>query len=267
MPQLKLNGVELAYEIQGRGFPILFSHALLFDHRMYLSQINELSKQFQTIAIDTHGHGASTAPLAEITLDQIADDFIKAMDYFGYARYLFVGLSMGGMIGLRIALKAPHRLKGLVLIDTSGNLEDPGKKYQYDALIQTAEEIGITPELADMVLPFMFSEKFLREQPQLVKESKETLSKQNVPGVLRVSRAVIDRPSILDQIGKISLPTLILVGNQDTTQPLDESEKIHTRIAHSKLVPIPDAGHISSIEQPELVTRHILQFAQELGIH
>ncbi len=267
MPRIKINGVELAYEAQGRGFPILFSHALLFDRQMYAHQISELAKFFQVLAIDTHGHGESTAPINELRLNQIANDFIKVMDHFGYARYVFVGLSLGGMIGLRIALQEPQRLKGLVLIDTSADVENPGKKYQYEALIQTAQEIGITPELADMVLPFMFSEKFLREQPKLVKEHKERFSKLPVNGVLQVSRAVIDRPSLLDQIEKIDIPTLVLVGKHDTTQPLEESEKIRARIPHAKLVPIPDAGHIASIEQPEFVTKQIMQFMQELGIH
>jgi pimeloyl-ACP methyl ester carboxylesterase len=266
MSLVRVNGLELAYEVHGRGFPIVFSHALLFDRRIFSHQMTELSKQYQTIGIDTHGHGESMSPLTEITLDAITDDSIKALDQFRYARFVFVGLSMGGMIGLRFALKAPQRLRGLILIDTSADVENAGRKYQYEALIQTAQEVGITPELADIVLPFMFSEKFLREQPKLVKEHKERLTQLRLEGVLKVSRAVIDRPSILDQISKINIPTLILVGSQDNTQPSEESEKMRSLIAKSKLVQVPEAGHISSIEQPEFITKQIAQFMQDLGI-
>ncbi|MBI1743058.1 alpha/beta fold hydrolase [Candidatus Acetothermia bacterium] len=267
MPRFRVNGVELAYEVQGRGFPLVFSHSLLLDRRNFSHQMAELAKQYQTIGIDTHGHGESTSPATDLTLDAITDDFLKLLDQFRYARFVFVGLSMGGMIGLRLALKAPRYLKGLILIDTSGDAENSGRKYQYEALIQAAQEVGITPELADMVMPFMFSERFLREQQKLAREYKERLTKLQLAGVLKVAQAVIDRPSILDQLSQISVPTLILVGAQDNTQPTDESEKIRSRISQSKLVQVPDAGHISSVEQPEFVTKQISQFMQELGIN
>jgi pimeloyl-ACP methyl ester carboxylesterase len=267
MPRIRVNGVELAYELQGRGFPILFSHGLLLDRRIFAHQMTELSKQFQTIGIDTHGHSESTSPLTAITLETIADDFVKFLEQFRYARFVLVGLSMGGMLGLRMALRAPHFLSGLVLIDASADVENPGRKYQYEALIQTAREVGVTPELAEMILPFMFSEKFLREQAKLAKEYKERMMKVQIDGALAVTRAVIDRSSILDQLSKITIPTLILVGAQDKTQPLEESEKIRSRLPNAKLVEVPDAGHISTVEQPEFITKQIAQFMQELEIH
>jgi pimeloyl-ACP methyl ester carboxylesterase len=84
---------------------------------------------------------------------------------------------------------------------------------------------------------------------------------------LRVTRAVIDRLSLLDQISAVRNPTLILVGAEDQTQPWEEAEKIRARLMGAKLVTVPEAGQISSVEQPEFVTRQIAQFMEELNIH
>ena len=158
MPQIKVNDVELFYEEKGSGAEVmLFSHGYLMDHTMYDGQIEAFQDQFRCIAYDHRGHGRSEVITSSYGLDALVDDAIALIETLGIGPVHFVGMSTGGFVGLRIALRRPELLRSLILIDTSADEEDKGKLKQYNLLLKTVNLVGWRPVIG-RVMPILFYE-------------------------------------------------------------------------------------------------------------
>jgi 3-oxoadipate enol-lactonase len=260
MPTAKVNGVELYYEDQGNGFPVVFGHGLCFDGDMFSHQVQALSSRYRTITVDFRGHGRSQSLDQPYTLEDNTEDLYRLLQHLGISQAHFVGLSMGGMTAMRLALAQPEMVKSLVLLDTSADGEEPGKVASYEMAAQTTRDHG--PDLViDAILPVFFSSSYLNGRPEEAAAMKQKIIERIHPvGVYHATLAVTRRRSIIEEIDRIKVPTLILVGDQDIATVPEKSQRIHERIAGSQLVVIPNAGHMSAIEQPELVTSEIERF-------
>ena len=118
----KTNGIEINYTIEGQGPWVVMSHSLACDHSMWDEQVRLLKSHYRVLRFDTRGHGGSGAPDGAYTLDMFAEDLLGLLDGLSVEAPHFIGLSMGGMIGMTFALKYPKRFRSLVLCDTSSRL-------------------------------------------------------------------------------------------------------------------------------------------------
>ena len=242
---------------------VFFGHGLLFSGWMFRSQIATLRDEYRCVAIDWRGQGDSAATRAGYDMDTLAADAVGLMEALGVAPVHYVGLSMGGFIGQRIAARRPDLVRTLTLLDTSAGPEDPDKAGRYKMLGRIYRLTGIPP-LRKAVVPLMFGPSFLSDasHTEILDEWQACLSRSRRAGVSRAVFGVADRASIEDEISSITAPTLVVVGADDRATPPHKSERIAERIPGARLEVIPECGHSSTLEQPDTVTALLRGFLE-----
>lgn len=255
MPYLTLNGVKTYYEDEGSGEEtIIFGHSMLFNLRMFDEQVKFLKDDYRCIRYDFRGQGQSESPADGYDLDTLTEDFAELVNILQCGPCHFVGFSMGGMVALRAALRYPELIKSLVLIDTSSEAEPKSGMIRNKAMLFIAKHIGLQP-LAGKVMSMFFGRDFLQDPAR--KESrrvwKNYFTANDRGGIVKAVKGVIYRESITDEIGKIGHPTTIMVGENDQLTDLNKAEIMNTKIKNSTVKVIPRAGHMSPVEEPDIV--------------
>jgi 3-oxoadipate enol-lactonase len=262
MPTLSIRGADLHYIERGRGEPVVFAHGLLFNGRMFELQMNALEDRFRCIAYDHRGQGQSAITPSGYTMDELMDDAAELIRAVGAAPCHFVGFSMGGFVGLRLAARRPELVRSLTLIGSSAEPEP--KVLKYRALGTVVRWLGVKP-VVDPITRILFGKKF-RTDParrQQQHDVRRHLLSIRVAGELKALEGVLSRPAIVEELDRIRVPTLVIVGEQDAATTPAKSRRIHQAIAGSKLVIIPEAGHTSVLEEPESVNAALLSFLDE----
>lgn len=269
MPLAEVNGTRLFYEESGdpTGEVVVFAHGLLMSLEMFTAQTAALAAQgYRVIAFDWRGQGRSEAGGNEASygMDGLAEDAWQLLQALGVTTCHWAGLSMGGMVAFRMYFAHPEVFRSLILLDTSADAEEPEKVTQYEQMGITYQRMGPIEPLMQALPRVFFSPATNANQPEVVAQWMEhwrTLPRDIMPWV---ESGVDKRSSVVDRVSSIAVPTLILVGRDDAATPLPRAEQLHQLIAGSRLVVVPDAGHSSSVEQPEAVTAAIVSFLDEL---
>jgi pimeloyl-ACP methyl ester carboxylesterase len=262
MPKVKVNGAWIHYETQGDGpETIVFAHGLLWSGSMFDNQMAALKSHYRCIAFDFRGQGQSTVTPSGYGLESLYLDTVALIEKLNAAPCHFVGVSMGGMIGLRIALHQPALLKSLALFATSADAEDQENRRRYRTLTLIAGLLGIRV-VADKAMPVMFGKTFLNDplRAGLKAHWRDQLIANRRIGLALAVMGVIHRAPIYDQIHKIILPTMVALGEEDLAIPREKARRIHSQISGSKFALIPRAGHTPTVEEPALVNALLEQF-------
>jgi 3-oxoadipate enol-lactonase len=170
---------------------------------------------------------------------------------------------MGGMTAMRLALRAPARVAGMVLIDSNADLEERGKRAQYAVMGAIYRRWGLFGPLSRRVASIMFGRTTLRERAHLVDELVETVGRHERATIPHALRAVFGRRDLVPRLGEIKTPTLVLVGAEDTATPTAKSERIRDGIAGARIEVLDGAGHLSALEIPDVVASRIRAFLDE----
>ncbi|HEY7417151.1 MAG TPA: alpha/beta hydrolase, partial [Ktedonobacteraceae bacterium] len=266
MPRIRVNGVELYYEEHGSGSEtIFFSHGLLMNCHMFADQISMLQDRYRCIAFDHRGQGQSEITRDGYDMDTLYEDAAQLIETLGGAPCHFVGLSMGGFVGLRLAIRRPDLLKSLLLLETSADPEPSENIPRYKLFAFVARWTGPSM-VGSQIMKIMFGRKFLNDPARAEQRNEwlRRLSSNNRIGSVRATYGILNRQGIYDEIGKISIPTLIIVGDQDVATPLPKAQRLHEAIPNSQLVIIPGAGHSSTIEEPAAINAAINDFLGKL---
>lgn len=266
MSYLDLNNVNLYYEEQGRGpETLVFAHGLLCSGRLFDRQVAAFQERYRCIAFDFRGQGQSQVTRNGYDMDTLSEDAGLLIERLAAQPCHFVGLSMGGFVGMRLAIRRPELLKSLVLLGTAAGPEPATSRGRYRRLAWVARWLGIRL-VVDRVLPVMFGGTFMSDslRAALREEWKGRVTANDRVGIYRATMGVVDRAGIEDQLERMRLPTLIIVGAQDVATPPAQSERLHVRIRNSKLVVIPQAGHLCTVEEPEAVNAAIAAFLEDL---
>ncbi|MGB9224338.1 alpha/beta fold hydrolase [Mycobacterium sp.] len=240
---------------------VFFGHGLLFSGWMFHPQIAALKSQYRCVAIDWRGQGQSSATADGYDMDTLADDAVALVESLGVAPVHYVGLSMGGFIGQRIAARRPELIRTLSLLDTSAGPEDADNVKKYKLLGAVYRLTGIGP-LRKSVQPIMFGPPFLADpaSKQVIKEWERQLGRTQRAGIRQAVLGVANRLPAESEIGRIEAPTLVIVGDDDAATPPHKSQRIVELIPGARLVTIPDCGHTSTLEQPDVVTDLLRDF-------
>ncbi|KUI97845.1 alpha/beta fold hydrolase [Vibrio sp. MEBiC08052] len=267
MKSFTVNGKTMRYQDVGTGEVLLFGHSYLWNSQMWQPQVAVLSRNYRCIVPDLWSHGQSdAAPDTMHSLKDYAGHMLALMDHLAIGSFSVIGLSVGGMWGSELALIAPERVKALVLMDTFIGLEPEVMHAKYFAMLDAAIATQSFPEpLIPQVVPMFFSEHALQQtpEPDFVTAFRMFLMETSGPQVAemgRIGKLVFGRRDLIDEIGDLNLPVLIMVGEQDKPRPVLESHLMQDAIAGSQLIVIPQAGHISNLEQPEFVTQALQDF-------
>ncbi len=257
------HDLRLAYDDQGSGLPLVFLHAFPLNRSMWVPQVAILSRQFRTITIDLRGHGESDAPLWAFSLDHYADDVCALLDHLAVPQAVLVGLSMGGYVSLAFSRKYRDRLKALVLADTRAQADSQAGRTGRFLLAQTAFSQG-SEAVADIMLPKLLGPTSLQSKQDLVRHVREIIHAAPVSGILVDLMAMADRPDAVPHLHTIGCPTLILIGQEDTTTPISDSRLMAQEIGGAQLAVIPSAGHLSNLEQPDVFNDLVKGFVEGL---
>jgi pimeloyl-ACP methyl ester carboxylesterase len=267
MPELEVPGALLHYEVTGEGpETIVFAHGLLWSGDMFAAQVAALSDRYRCVTFDFRGQGRSQVTADGYDMDTLSADAAAVIEGLGCAPCHFAGLSMGGFVALRLALRRAELLRSLILLETTADPEPAPNVPRYRRLNLVARWLGLRL-VAGRVMPIMFGEKFLTDPARAAERAlwRRRLVANHRLGISRAVRGVIERRGVADEIHRIDLPTLIVVGDQDVATVAAKSERMHARIAGSKLVVVPGAGHSSTVEEPAAVTAAIGDFLAGLG--
>ncbi len=268
MPKIKVNGVELYYEDTGGSHKetIVFSHELLLNSRMFDAQVAALSKNFRCIVYDHRGQGNSEVTTSGYDMETVYEDAAQLIRNLNAAPCHFVGVSMGGFIGIRLAARQPKLLKSLTLIETSADREAEHNVNRYRLLNQAFRWLG-TRWVTNPMMDTLFGQKFLNDPSRSVQrdELKRQLTSLNRTSTPRAVSGVVNRHSVYEELANIKVPTLILVGDQDIAGMPEKSNRLAAKIANSKMAVIHGAGHSSTIEEPAMVNNLLELFLKNLN--
>ncbi len=255
-----VGDIELHYTIEGAGPWITLSHSLGCDSSMWDEQAALLSKNYTVLRFDTRGHGQSSAPPGPYTLAQMADDVHGLFQFLGIKKTHWLGISMGGMIGQTFALKYPGVFSSMVLLDTTSR-RPPNASAIWGQRIELAQSQGMGA-LVESTLERWFTAPFRASHPQVVAKVAQGIRDTPVAGFCGCCEA-ISEIDVLDRLPEIDCPALVMVGDQDHGTPPEMARLIHQNLRNSKFVIIPDAAHISNIEQPVFFNRELLAFLHQ----
>ena len=267
MPYLTTNGVSFYYEDTGGPGPALvFSHGLLMSSRMFAGQMMAFKERYRCVSYDHRGQGQSSDPGGRShDMDTCFRDAVAVIEGLDARPCHFVGLSMGGFVGMRLAARRPDLLYSLSLLETSAESEAAENVPRYKMLAFVAGLFG-TRFVADRVMPILFGRTFMGDPARAEERASWRAEIASRPRtIVRAVRGVIERAGVMDEIGSIRLPTLVAVGDEDTATPPPKARRIHEHIPGSRLARIGTAGHSSSIEQPAEVTRVLSDFLSTLS--
>jgi 3-oxoadipate enol-lactonase len=262
MPSRTVNGTTIYYEESGQGLPLVLLHGFPLDLRVWSHQRSELSDRFRVITPDLRGFGKS-ASIAPFTMEALADDVYALLHDLGALPCVIGGLSMGGYVALEFVRKHPSSVRGLLLIDTRAEGDSPEGKAGRDKMIELVRSKG-TIAVAEQMMPKMLAPHEEQNRPSVVRELREIMNACPPLTIEHALMAMRDRRDHRGSLPSIAAPTLILVGEMDAITPPMAAEAMHEAIAGSQLAVIPGAGHMSPMEQPELVNRAIAQFLGSL---
>jgi 3-oxoadipate enol-lactonase len=251
------NGIDIHYTIEGQGPWVVMSHSLACDLSMWDEQVALLKNRYRILRFDTRGHGASDAPEGAYAMDMFAEDLCGLLDSLSVENPHFIGLSMGGMIGMTFALKYPQRLRSLVLCDTSSRMP-PEARAVWEARIKVAAEQGMEP-LVEPTLQRWFTEPFYQSNRPLMKRVGQMIRNTRPSGYIGCCKA-IPEINVTDQLASITRPVQVVVGEQDIGTPVSMARAIQDAIPGSELIVIPSASHLSNLEQPAAFNRAVAGF-------
>ncbi len=255
MTRQSINGCDLWIEDSGgTGVPILFLHGLLWSTRQFDSQIQVLRPHFRCVAYDHRGQGQSAVPPERaITIEQCYQDAVAVIETLRIGPCHVVGLSMGGFVGMRLAARRPDLVRTLVLLETSADAEPGENMSRYRRLNFMARWFGLRT-VADKVMPLMFGKTFLHSAARAEERHVwRTHLINNRRDIWRAVNGVIEREPVTNELEKIRTPTLVLVGEEDVATVPAKAQAIVAAVRGARLMRIPNAGHTSTIEEPEYV--------------
>ncbi|HMP32051.1 MAG TPA: alpha/beta hydrolase [Saprospiraceae bacterium] len=263
MPLININSVNYHYEDNGQGATTLvFSHGLLWSGHMYHKQVEYFSKTYRVITYDHRGQGQTEGTNAGYDMDTLTEDAVELIKKLcPNTKVIFIGLSMGGFVGMRLAARYPEVIEKLILLNTSCDEEPKSNQPKYRLLNFMVKIFGIW-SVIHKVMPIMFG-KFFLEDKSRADEKKywaSQLKKCRKKYITKAVEGVINRQGICDELYKINCPTLVIGGDQDVATVLEKSKKIHSLINGSQYVVISSAGHSSVIEEPAQVNEVIANF-------
>jgi 3-oxoadipate enol-lactonase len=258
------NGIAIDHVLEGpAGAPVVtLAHPLAARLELWDAQAQALRDRYRVLRYDARGHGGSDVPAGPYTLDQMAADAVGLLDALGIATTHFVGLSMGGCVGMTAALRYPDRVASLVLADTTSRYA-PEQAAMWAERIRTAETAGMEP-LVEPTMKIWFTERFRETAKPAVDRVRAMLRGTDPRGYVGAIRAIAD-VNLTEAIAAIGCPTLVIVGRDDPGTTVAMAERMRDRIPGAELTVLPDAAHCSCVEAAEAFTAALSRFLARHG--
>lgn len=233
---------------------VVLSNSIGSTYATWDRQVPALSRSFRVVRYDTRGHGQSPVPQGPYVIDDLVDDVVALLDDLGVQRAHFVGLSLGGMTGLRLATLHPERVDRLAVLCTSALLE-PAQGWRDRAATVRAEGTSV---VADAVVGRWYTTSFAASEPARVLAARQMVAATPAEGYASCCEAIATM-DLTQDLAHISAPMLAIAGAEDTATPADHLERIASGVREGRLLVVPKAAHLANDEQPQAVTRALLE--------
>jgi 3-oxoadipate enol-lactonase len=256
MPYSIRNGVKTYYEVSGEGFPLVLMHANPFDRRMFLYQVAHFSTFFKVIHIDLRGYGYSDKPVTPITMTELCDDVVAVCRQEAAREAVFLGVSVGGVMGLELGLNHPEIFKALVLIGCSSQ---PGDRYQsrIDGYMKQGVPAFHIQHLSDLVGKNFPQTKIGK---YLLGMHTEMDSRLSAPAIAEIFHALQNR-DFTSRLPELKMPVIVINGEFDNSLP--RSREMAKKIAGAEHHVIPGAGHACCLEDPAAFDAIVFSFLKK----
>jgi 3-oxoadipate enol-lactonase len=260
MPLQKINGQWIHYEdTGGHQPPLVLAHGLLMDSEMFAPQLEALGSRCRIITWDARCHGETETTDDPFTYWDLADDLRGLLDHLGIARAVIGGMSQGGFVALRFALKHPERVAALILLSTQAGTEDPEKAAIYESMLEVWEGEGLNDRLAEMIGAIIIGNEWPGREAWMAKWRQWPRS------LLRPAfKALVGREDIHKRLGEIQVPALVIHGTADAAIDIELAQRLCSELANCQpLVTIEGGGHACNLTHPRLVNLAVQQYLAE----
>lgn len=250
MPYFKYNEINMYYEVAGEGPPLFLIGGLGCDTRLWEPLTNQLKASFTLISYDMRCAGKSDKPKSPFTVSDLADDACALIEHLGHKKACVLGFSMGGFITMEMSIRSPDVLDKVFLVATA-----PSFKHPYPVppdIASLLRRTDVSPELLTQVHSSIFGANYRKKVPAeaFIKFRMEDPSPQPAFAYLNQLRAC-EANDLCDSVGKIDIPSFVIVGDQDKIIPPENSRWLKKQIPNSKLFIFKGVGHMVPLEAPE----------------
>lgn len=259
MPTFTSNDAQINYQTFGDAAnpALIFSNSLGTNFKMWQPQIDFFQQDFFVICYDTRGHGASSAPQGPYSIDQLGQDVVNLLDHLNVEKATFCGISMGGLTGQWLAIHRPERFNQLVVCNTAAKI---GQEQAWNDRAALVREQGLQP-IASTAASRWFTEPFIQSNATVVNNLQNDLAAGSAEGYASCCEALA-KADVREQLKDISVPVLVVAGQQDPITTVADAQFMVERIANSHLFEI-NASHISNVELSNEFNQAVKQFIQE----
>jgi pimeloyl-ACP methyl ester carboxylesterase len=255
------DGARIYYQVQGQGTPLMLMHGYPLNGGLFRDNVTALAANYQVITPDLRGFGKSEAPDEQASIEIYAQDMLAVLDQLNIDKAIIGGMSMGGMTLFEMYRKAPERFTGVILIDTSHLPAGVAEANLWRGYAKQAKLVGID-SLVMSLMPDMLSGKTRSENQALVDYVGGLVKEASLNGAVGGGNALASRPDSTATLATITVPTLIIVGQEDTVTPLEVAQQMNQGIVGSQLTIIPAAAHAATLELAQQTNDAILAWAQ-----
>jgi 3-oxoadipate enol-lactonase len=257
------DGRRMAWLEAGAGWPVMLLHAFPMNADMWRPQLGAVPSGWRFIAPDLRGFGQTPFPHGTEgktpSLDDYASDVGCLMDALELDSAVIGGLSMGGYVTFALFRQSPARFAGMILADTRPQADTPQAREGRRGLREVLQRDGPSG-VAEQMLPKLLSERTHRERPDVVDHARRIAVSNRSRAIDAALLAMMDRPDSTADLERISCGTLVIAGDHDAVTPVTDAASMQQAIPRSSLTIIPDAGHLSNLEQPEAFSKAVSDF-------
>jgi pimeloyl-ACP methyl ester carboxylesterase len=258
--------MQLAFLDEGPGPAVVLLHGFPLSNAMWKEQVNGVGSIYRIIAPDLRGHGGSPTPDGVYTMDEMADDVIELLNRLGLEVPVVIGgLSMGGYVALSLVARYPARVRGLMLMDTRAGTDLPEAAQKREEMAREVLTTGNVKAVIDAMVPRLFAKKTIEERAERVAYLREAMEKNTPRGIAGALRGMAARPDRRDDLARIKVPTLVMVGEEDVITPPNEALALADAIEGARLEVVANAGHMAPYENPAVANAVISRFLDGLG--
>jgi pimeloyl-ACP methyl ester carboxylesterase len=261
--ELTSGDAKIFYEIEGQGPPLVLLHPFPANHKFWRPAAALLDSRYRLILPDLRGHGASEPGDGPATMEKHVADVVRVLEAVGISKAIFVGVSIGGYVLFEFWRHYRERVQALILCDTRGQADTPDGRA---SRLKSADEVlqNGPDAFLEQMLQKLLGASTRSSRPDLVASARKMLGEMKPAGIAAVQRGMAARPDSIPTLKIITVPTLIVVGEEDTLTPLADSELMRQHIADSRLEIVPRAGHFAPFEQHQAVVAIVRRFLDEL---
>lgn len=259
MPVSTANGLNIHYEVAGEGPPLVMVHANPYDHRLFVHQIARFSRSFRVVAMDLRGYGQSDKPTDPFTLEDMVEDVLGVCDDLGIARAIFLGVSVGSGIALKIGLDHSLRAQALVLV---GGSSRPGGNIgrRIEAFTTLGPAVYRAQYMPELFAPGFTQTRAGRWVMDMFGDDAATLVGASIARIFEARGA----ENMLPRLGELDLPVLVINGEHDNSLTRGRETAAHIRDAAH--VVLKDTGHACCIEDPAAFDAAMIAFFHQRGL-